>query len=358
VFINAKLGYLHHILQQDFLVLFFLIQVALVSQTTENWMLIFDFCLKYDCMKHPFAFLLFLTLSSCIGTDELEDPIVGARIESDIAQLALLIGDTASLTATYFDQYGLQTNVQVGWEVADTEIATIDETGLVTAITPGQTTAIPVVGPTTGSPTLITVVASADEVAQVTVTGPVGNQMEVGATFQLQFTAQTVGGMPIEVLEAAWFSSNPDVLSISPTGLATGIANGAATVYAVVNGVQSNMLPILVGNTERTGTFSSANGYETSGMARLYYASTGDLMLELSSDFETEFALGTFVYLSNSISGTTTAANGLEIAGISTNGFKLYNVSTIAPSVGIDTFSRVIILCKPASITFGHATMQ
>jgi hypothetical protein len=81
-------------------------------------------------------------------------------------------------------------------------------------------------------------------------------------------------------------------------------------------------------------------------------------MLELASDFETEFALGTFVYLSNSISGSATAANGLEIAGISTNGFKLFNVSSIDPEVGIDTYAMVIILCKPASLTFGHATMQ
>ncbi len=50
----------------------------------------------------------FVILMNCIGVDEVDDPIVGESIVVDQDQIALLIGDTTNLSATYFDQYGIE----------------------------------------------------------------------------------------------------------------------------------------------------------------------------------------------------------------------------------------------------------
>jgi hypothetical protein len=309
-------------------------------------------------MNRAYILVLFIALQSCIGTDIVDDPIIGERIETPFSQVSLLIDSTATVTATYFDQVGIAQNYQLTWTSANDAVASIDAGGTITGISPGQTFVNASLNTAISDNILVTVVATIDEVGQVIISSPSGNQVASGAGLSLQIEVLTVMGVPVSGAEVTWMSSDNDVLTVSNSGEVSGISNGTAQVWAVANGVQSNVLNIIVGNTERTGTFSSANGYLTSGSARLFYSDNGDLMLELSDNFQTSFALGTFVYLSNSVSGSATAAGGLEIAGITTNGYKLFNVTAVNSSVTIDTYSRVIILCKPASITFGHALMQ
>lgn len=53
-------------------------------------------------MKARFQIFFILTaLSGCIGTDYLEDPIVGARIEVFPIHVALMPSQSMQLTATY-----------------------------------------------------------------------------------------------------------------------------------------------------------------------------------------------------------------------------------------------------------------
>ncbi len=299
-----------------------------------------------------------LILAGCIGTDVLEDPIVGERIETTFSQVSLLVDSTARVSATYYDPFGIERNYQLHWHTDDALVASIDQEGMVTAIAPGQTFVRATLNTASSPDILVTVVATADEVGQIILSSPEGTQVEVGSMLSLQTEVLTATGEPFPVADISWMSSDTDVISISNEGVVTGLANGTAMVRAEANGVLSNSLLIRVGNTDRTGTFSDANGYETSGTARLFYAENGKLMLEFADNFETTFALGTFVYLSNSTTGSATAANGLEIAGITTNGYKLFDISSIDSSVSIDSFSHVIILCKPASVTFGYALMQ
>ncbi len=309
-------------------------------------------------MKKVIYFSLFLFLQSCIGTDTVDDPIIGERIETPFSQVSLLVDSAATVSAVYYDQVGTVQNFQLAWFSDNEAIATIDSEGKITAISPGQTVVNAALNSAVSPDILVTVVATIDEVGQVIISSASGNQVASGASIALQIEVLTVMGAPVNGADISWFSSDSEILTISDNGVVTGVNNGSAQVWAVANGVQSNMLNINSGSTERNGTFNNANGYATSGTAKLFYDNNGDLMLELSSNFQTSFALGTFVYLSNSISGSATAAGGLEIAGITTNGFKLFNVSAVNQSVNIDTYSRVIILCKPASITFGHALMQ
>jgi hypothetical protein len=86
--------------------------------------------------------------------------------------------------------------------------------------------------------------------------------------------------------------------------------------------------------------------------------SNGKLTLTLSDNFETSFALGTFVYLANSTAGSAVRSQGLELGEVKTNGAKSFDITAINGNVKIDTYRYAIILCKPASLTFGYADLK
>ena len=116
----------------------------------------------------------------------------------------------------------------------------------------------------------------------------------------------------------------------------------------------------LADGTTRTGTLQGSGGYESKGTVTLSQDEQGNITLATDEDFEVEFALGTFLYLSNDLSGSAIISTGLEIADISQNttGAQSFNVTAINDQVTLDTYQYVIILCKPAQLVFGSATLE
>lgn len=110
----------------------------------------------------------------------------------------------------------------------------------------------------------------------------------------------------------------------------------------------------------RTGTLQGSGGYESKGTVTLSQDGQGNIILATGEDFEVEFALGTFLYLSNDLSGSAIVSSGLEIADISqsTTGAQSFNVTNINNQVTLDTYQYVIVLCKPAQLVFGSATLE
>lgn len=306
--------------------------------------------------KLLFAFVVLF--SSCIGTDEVDDPIVGESIVLERDQVALVVDSTAQAEATYLNRYGIEEDVQLIWSSSSEDVATVDIDGTVTAVGAGQSNLTASVGGAISPPLLVTVVENEDDVAQVILSSPGGNQISVGQEVSLSVQVLNVLGDPIEGSEILLSALDPDYLMVNEDGVASGVANGFGRIVASVDGVQSNTLGIQVGQTSRTGTFMGANGYDASGSTELFLSDKGDLMLSLGSNFDTDFALGTYTYLSNSTSGSVTRNEGLEIQEISSGGSHQFNVSSIDPNVNIDDFNYVIVLCKPATITFGYAELN
>lgn len=180
-----------------------------------------------------------------------------------------------------------------------------------------------------------------------------------------QFTAKyfdntgEVSAKPVE-----WKSSDPLIISITIEGLATAHKNGQVTITATVTdgSASTDILLQAADVTEelssKTATFMEVGNYMAEGTATLKKDENGEVILDLSSDFKTSFALGTFIYLSNSTSGSTTRSSGLELSQISSNGAKTFNVTSKESDVGLDTYRYVIVLCKPAGLTFGSADFQ
>lgn len=297
-------------------------------------------------------------MTACIGVDEVDDPIVGASVIADQVQIAMLLGDSVMVSGTYYDQYGIAQNTSIIWEAENPDIAVANGNGVVKGAGLGQTNVLGYVGDTQSEPILATVVATNTETAMIEINSSQGNQIGIDQTTKMTAVVTNLNGEVLSGQSISWISTDNSIFTIDNNGLLMGKANGFADAYALVDGLQSNRLGIAVGATSRTGTFQGLSGYDAAGTTELFIADNGDLILSLSSDFQTNFANGTYIYLSNNTGGSATASGGLEISEITTSGAALFNVSDIDSTVEIDDFNFVVILCKPASLSFGFAQLN
>ncbi len=132
----------------------------------------------------------------------------------------------------HYDNGSTQPLPAVSWSSSDGSVATVSAAGLLSTVAQGTVTVSASLGGVTGS-TPHTV--SAPAVVAVTVQpGPV--TLGVGGSTQLQAVVELSDGSAADVTAlATWSSSDPSV-SVSATGLVTGLGAGASTVSAAYGG--------------------------------------------------------------------------------------------------------------------------
>jgi hypothetical protein len=137
------------------------------------------------------------------------------------------INATAQLKATVKDAAGTTVDTaRVTWSSTRTAIATVDDTGKLTA-------------KSVGTALIIATAAGVSDTAHVTVrqvaasveVSPSSVTIEVGATSQLTAQVLDAGGTAIPGATLSWASSAPSVASVS-NGLVSGVAAGSVTVSA------------------------------------------------------------------------------------------------------------------------------
>ena len=287
----------------------------------------------------------------------MDDPIVDEQIEISPNTLALMVGETGSLVAVYYNKYGVQTPAQLQWTSSAPLVASVDSQGSVKSLSAGQAMIVASFGSVVSSSVNVTVASNANQVAKVEITSPSNKiSLAVGENHSLTWAVKNINNEILIGRTVQWFSENSSIATVSNEGKVTGVSTGMVDIHAKVEGVKSNLLNFSVGSG-LTGTFVSAGGYKAIGMASLK-EENGKIILEFSSNFETSFALGTFVYMANVTNGSQVKANGLEVAQITTNGAKSFNLSAVSPGIKLTDYKYVIILCKPASVTFGYAELK
>ena len=303
-----------------------------------------------------FSVLLTFLLSSCVGTDYENDPKDSAIIVEK-QNFELMVGETETIEAVYhYNMWRPEPEAQLTWISEDPSIVGVSSSGTITAIAKGQTTVTVLLAAEDTTSVSVTVVETAAEVASVEISGD-NSTIEVSETVQLSARAYTINEVEITGKLVSWSSSDMTVASIDQNGLVTGLSDGLTEMTATVDGINSPAYVIMVGSNGKMGTFQGVGSYDAKGTATLT-DDNGNLTLTFSNDFETSFALGTFVYLANSTSGTAVRSQGLEIAEVTTNGAKSYDITAVDGSIGLDSYQYVVLLCKPASITFGYAEMK
>jgi uncharacterized protein YjdB len=196
---------------------------------------------------------------------------------------SIAVGKTQQFTATATYSNGATANVSstATWTSSSAAAATIGATGLATAVAAGSSTITAMVGGVSGTTTL-TVTAKA--IASIAVT-PTGVSFAIGGTQQFTATATYGDGSTANITStASWSTGNTSVATISPSGLATGVASGTSSVMAAESGVTGSVvasvtvaagtgvdIPTWHADTNRSGLNANETSLTTANVAPMSF---------------------------------------------------------------------------------------
>jgi uncharacterized protein YjdB len=225
-------------------------------------------------------------------------PVSTVEVSPTSAQL--FVGGSRQFSAVAKDAGGNPLGGRVvSWSTDLTSVATVSDSGMVTAVAPGVATVTAVIeGKSASAPIHV----SPPPVAAVEVT-PSSASVRVGATQQLTATLRDADGNVLSARTVTWSSSAPSVASVSSSGLVTGKAGGQATVTATSEGESDGSAITVV-----TAPAPVATVHVSPPSAQLKVGSTGQFTATL------EAADGT-VLTGRSISWSTGNANVATVNG-------------------------------------------
>ncbi len=238
--------------------------------------------------------------------------VIGATASSIAvipASATISLGTSALLIAEVRDQGGNVIPGQaVSWSSANSAVASVSGTGVVTGVSAGSVNVTATSGSFSATSN-ITVISTA--VTSVVVS-PSSAQLQIGGKQQLNAVV-TSNGSVVQNAAISWSSSNPAVITVSSSGLATGVSAGNATITATSSGtsgsasltvaaagpaqvasvtVTFNSPSILMGqSTQATATARDANGNIIAGKTAVW--SSDDIQLASVSPIGLVTALAT-----------------------------------------------------------------
>jgi uncharacterized protein YjdB len=173
-----------------------------------------------------------------------------ATVAVSFASPNLTIGQTTVATATYKDANGVTlTGRSVQWASLNTSVATVSIAGVVTAVGPGTATIRATVESKTGDGTA-TVAAAQQTTAKMYWTVNISSTLAVGSTMPVTAAPYDASDKIITGKTVTYASLNPNVATVSSTGVLTGVAVGGTTVSASCDGITiSVQINIVAGTT-------------------------------------------------------------------------------------------------------------
>lgn len=171
------------------------------------------------------------------------------EVSASTATTLSSLGDTVQLTANAFDARHNSMAATFVWSPTAGAAATVDQTGLVTAVVNGTANVQASSGGKTGS--------LAVTVAQVPVSVSVSGTatlVSFNATAQLSASGVDARGHAIPGLGGATWRSDSSNVSVNGTGLITANANGSANLFAKVGSIESPAFVVTVAQAVATVT--------------------------------------------------------------------------------------------------------
>lgn len=156
-------------------------------------------------------------------------------------------------TATYSDGTTTSVTSTARWTSSNVSVATITPAGLASAVAGGSTAITASLGGVSATASLTVSAAVAPTLTSIALT-PNPGSVGIGAKQQFTATGTYNNGTTGNVTSTAtWKSANTAVATISPAGLATGVAAGSTTVTASLNGLSATV-PLTVTTAAATVT--------------------------------------------------------------------------------------------------------
>src|SRR5216117_2881805 len=160
-----------------------------------------------------------VTVAGCVA------PVAAVAVSP--AAPTVQVGQTAQLTATPQDASGNPlTGRVITWQSSNGAVASVNSSGLVTAVATGSAT---ITATSEGQSGTAVVTVSNVPVASVTVT-PVSASVQQGATVQLTATPRDANGTALSGRVVTWGSNTTAVATVSGSGLVSGAGAGSATI--------------------------------------------------------------------------------------------------------------------------------
>ena len=290
-----------------------------------------------------------------ITVSEAPPMIATVKVTPDMESIAE--GETLQFEAVAMTSDGTQiSGVEFTWSSSDEVVATVDMTGLATGVVSGEVMITATADDVSGSATLT--VTEPLVVATVTVS-PDSASIEVGNTQQFEAMAMTSDGMEIPDVEFTWSSSDEMVATVDAFGEATAVGAGMAMITATADSVSGSAMLAVMESASRSGTFSGAGGYRTSGTVFLEEDPSGGLVLRFDSDFKVQMS-GFYVilYTTTQISLRRPPPEGTFVnlgQVTATTGAQSY---TVPMNVALDDYDYVIIYCRPFDVVVGVAELS
>lgn len=244
--------------------------------------------------------------------------------------LALTPGQAGALTATVTDANGqVLTNRPVSWTTSDAAVATVSQTGDVTAVAPGGATITATSGSKSGT---AAVTVSQVPVANVSV-APATLSLQQGQTGSLTATATDAAGNVL-TRTLTWTSDNTSVATVSSTGDVIAVAPGSATITAAESGGKSGSSAITVTAVPIASVvISPPTSTVTVGQGVQLTATVTDVNGNVVSNPTVAWQSGNTSVASVSSSGAvTTSASGTVTITASSGGRSSTAVVTVNPS--------------------------
>lgn len=189
-------------------------------------------------MKNLATCLLILLAAGCGGgsdgggtTPPPPAPATVATVDVSPASSTLAIGATAQLSATTRDAAGNTLSGRtVTWTSANSAVATVSGSGLVTAVAAGSTTITATAEGRTGQ---ATITVTPPPVANVVLDRDTASVL-AGGTVQLTASPRDAAGAALTGRTITWSSSATAVATVNSSGLVTTVAPGTASITATV----------------------------------------------------------------------------------------------------------------------------
>lgn len=172
-------------------------------------------------------------------------------------------------------------------------------------------------------------------------------------------------GEKIENPSVSWSSSDPSILEISESGLATAISFGSATITASLVTTEEELTitsqdlvtvstATLTESIEFVGTVVSTSSYQLGGSYVLKVLDNDVLRLSLGDDYVASTSLpGLYIYLGNN---PNSIANAYEVAAVTV--FEGAHFYDLPESIGLYDYNYILYWCKPFGVKVGEGQIQ
>ena len=188
------------------------------------------------------------------------------------------------------------------------------------------------------------------------------DSLAVGSEFQFEATFFNNVGRE-EPNEIVWSSNNEDIISITPSGLASALNPGTAEIVASTQSsegeinitflVEAGARTVEVETTSRSGVIQTTTFYDLEGDFTLSTNDDGSLLLDVADNYLASSTLpGLYLYLTNN---PRSIAGAFEVGRVTV--FRGAHSFTIE-GVDINEYNYLLYFCKPFNVKVGDAEIE